>query len=92
MHFSEANSLHEVVLSILLLYKVTPFAQVGSHHDVLVACSQSLYDLCTGDLVSENSLPVQIDLSPKEIELLFHVVLDISVYQTVSLVIFVDYI
>ena len=53
---------------------VSPFAEVGPEHDILVATSESLDNLGTCDLVCEESLPVHVDLPPEEEELLLVVV------------------
>ena len=86
----EANRLYEIILSIPHLCKVSPSTQIMPQLHILISNCHPLDNFSACQLILTNPLPVQIDLSPEEEELLFVVMVNITIDQAVSLVILMD--
>ena len=72
--------------------EVSPSAEIVAHDDILIPSSETLNNLGTRNFISKYSFPIEIDLAPKEEELLFVVMLNISVNQAIPLIVFVNHI
>ena len=63
---------HEIILGSIELAMVSPSAQVMSQSQVVLVACEALNYFASLDLVGKDALAVQIDLAPKEEELLTH--------------------
>ena len=87
-----AHRHHEVLLLLTSLIEVSPSAEVVAQPKLSLARAHPVHDVHGRDLVSIDTLAIQIQLPPKEEELLAHLMGYVAINYRVSFVVLVDHV